>query len=637
MEERRTFQHAYESAISTRIRAAATSTYAAKLARLATAPSALTQASRRGHRIFYERCSEACESRGAWARAVGMRAEGGISAFLRRREGESSAAKRFTLVIYALIAMGLGLRCLAYVANPSFSLDEAQLGLNVIERSFGSLLNQLYFNQGAPSAFLETTKAATSLLGTTELALRALPFAAALLAIPLFWRVASELLEARTSLVIAVALFSASMPLTVFGSTAKQYSSDVLVGLVLSVSGLRALQRKSLRDLGLLSVLGATLVWFSHPAVFTLAGITLALAASTVFDRGARRSLVPLAAATAIWVASFAGSYLTARTTLQHLRHSLENTSGFPVASSGESVTFIRAAAGSFRYLAGIGDFTLGGVEVGKMVAFVFLLLCILGFALRCRRVPAQSLLLAVPPTLALIAIAVGRYPHYPRVSLFAVPALVIFAAEGLGALVRAPGRVSEAIPCWAVACLCLVFTIPPGVKAALDPSGREALRPVMKHLASIEQPGEGLYLYHSLQYAFGYYLQCECFAGGSLAARAAQLWPVRPTHGDGQWDPAVRSVSSKVVIGRRLGGSALAQIPDLARLPRRSAVWVVFGDISQSEQASLLRCLDSLGSRRQSFARADEAVAAHAYLYAFPEGGRAPFGAKFRSACLAH
>lgn len=574
----------------------------------------------------------------ASARAVGMSTEGGIKAFLRKRESESSATKRFTLVIYALVATGLGLRCLAYVANPSFSLDEAQLGLNVIERSSGSLLNQLYFNQGAPSAFLETTKAATSLLGTTELALRALPFAAALLAIPLFWRVASELLEARTSLVIAVALFSASTPLTVFGSTAKQYSSDVLVGLVLSASGLRALQRKSLRDLGLLSVLGATLVWFSHPAAFTLAGITLALAVSIACDGRARRSLIPVAAATAIWVASFAGSYLTARTTLQHLRHSLENTLGSsPVASSGESVTFIRAAAGSFRYLAGIGDFTLGGVEVGKMVSFVFLLLCILGFALRCRRVPAQSLLLAAPPTLALIAIAVGRYPHYPRVSLFAVPALVIFAAEGLGALVRAPRRVSEAIPCWAVACLCLVFTIPPGVRAALDPPEREALRPVMKHLASVEQPGEGLYLYHSLQYAFGYYLQCDCFAGGSLGARAAQLWPVRPTHGEGQWDPALRSLSSKVVIGRRLGGSAPAQIPDLAHLPRRSAVWVVFGDISDSEQASLLRCLDSLGSRRESFAGADEAVAAHAYLYAFPKGGRAPFSAKFRSACLAH
>ena len=58
-------------------------------------------------------------------------------------------------LIAALIVVGTGLRVAYYICNPSLSLDESFIALNVLARSHLDLFGTLDFNQGAPSGFLQ--------------------------------------------------------------------------------------------------------------------------------------------------------------------------------------------------------------------------------------------------------------------------------------------------------------------------------------------------------------------------------------------------------------------------------------------------------------------------------------------------
>jgi hypothetical protein len=259
----------------------------------------------------------------------------------------------------------------------------------------------------------------------------------------------------------------------------------------------------------------------------------------------------------------------------------------------------------------------VGSVDVGNAVAIVFLILCIFGFIVSFQHRALQSVVLVAPLILTLAAIAIGRYPHYPRASLFAVPPLVILTAKGLGALIRQGQPWHRQLLGWGMA-VCIPVTVVVGLGAGFTPSKREALRSVMSHVAHAQQPHDGLYLYFPLQYAFRYYLDCACFDRVATVAEAANLWSVQQVDGLGQWDPALRSLSSGTVIGRRLGDNAADQLPDLARVPRRRRVWIVLGELTKGESQLLLHCLDRFGTRSRSFAGGGDESAAHAYLYSF-------------------
>jgi hypothetical protein len=532
------------------------------------------------------------------------------------RRSEFRLRGGFRLVSFGVLAIGLALRLSAYSWRPSLSIDEAQLTLNVLRRPFSDLGHQIDFGQGAPLAFLESVKAITSAFGTTEFALRLVPLAAALLSVPLFYNVASQVLE-RPAVIVASTLFSLSTPLILFATTVKQYSSDVLVALVLYVFGLRALKHPRWTELVAFGVMGAAAVWFSYAAAFVLAGITFVLATSLSLRRERNRAIA-MGVVTAVLLVSFGASYVLAATALSHLRHSVEGSLAPKSLSPGEIGTFLRSVAGSFRYLLGIGSVPLGGVDLGDVVAVILAMLCLVGFVSLLRQRTAQAWMLGLPLILAFCAMAAGRYPVWPRLSLFAVPSIVILLANGAARLTEHEGMRIRAAA-WSLLGACLAFTLVPGVKAGIRPSEREALRPVMNFLATHERQGQDVYLYHSAQYAFSYYLKCHCFGPRSATRRARTLWPVTAISGPDEWDPALRSVSSRLVIGRRFGGNAQDQIRDLVRIPRRSAVWIVLADLSKKERVLLLGCLDRAGTRTRSFAGADEERAARAYLYVLP------------------
>ncbi|MCI0556466.1 MAG: hypothetical protein L0287_36450, partial [Anaerolineae bacterium] len=154
------------------------------------------------------------------------------------------------------------------------------LALNIINRDFAALFQPLDYDQGAPLGFLLVEKIFNSILGRHELVLRFFPFLAGLASLWLFYLLLMSLRggDSRRSNLLALALFALNSQLVYYTSEAKQYIVDVAVTVGLLFLALPLLQgqanRRNYLYLGITGIIG---LWFSHPALFILAGIGAAL------------------------------------------------------------------------------------------------------------------------------------------------------------------------------------------------------------------------------------------------------------------------------------------------------------------------------------------------------------------------
>src|SRR6185503_8451750 len=179
--------------------------------------------------------------------------------------------------VTALLLLGFALRLRQYLTSRSLWADEAMLALNIVNRSFGELFQPLDFNQGAPIGFLLVEKFFNAILGRHELVLRFFPFLAGLAALGLFYLLLKQTTH-RTGLLVGLALFAVNPQLVYYTSESKQYIVDVMVLLAILVLALPLFQRPPRRqDFLILAAAGILALWLSHPALFALAGIGVAL------------------------------------------------------------------------------------------------------------------------------------------------------------------------------------------------------------------------------------------------------------------------------------------------------------------------------------------------------------------------
>ncbi len=219
------------------------------------------------------------------------------------------AATYMAILCVAILMIAAVLRLSQYMANRSLWLDEAMLALNIVNRSFIGLTQPLDYVQGAPLGFLFLQKLMTVLFGNMDYVLRIVPLVCGLTSIWLMYALAEHVFIERLSVVAAIILFAVSDRLIYYTSEVKQYSSDVLICLVLLLTIVRGLDRNlGRRDFALLAALGAGALWFSHPAVFTLVGAGSALGVHFILNRD-RRSILMLACVVGFWLLSLAILY----------------------------------------------------------------------------------------------------------------------------------------------------------------------------------------------------------------------------------------------------------------------------------------------------------------------------------------
>ncbi len=478
---------------------------------------------------------------------------------------------------WILIGLGIFLRFKHYLSNRSLWLDEAMLTLNIQSRSFEQLLQPLDYKQGAPVGFLFIEKLAILLFGNNEYALRLFPFVCGILALFLFYRVAQAFIRPK-AVPITLALFVICDSLIYFSAEVKQYSSDVTIALLLYLVASHYLEREYLtfQQTVFCALIGALAVWFSHPAVFILAGIGLTF----IFSCVRRKHWQKLGWILAIGSLSLISFFILYSLSLQDLANHKELVDSweiafmpFPPTSFWDIWWFVNAFFKTFAYPVGL---PLSGVAaLAFLIGSYFLFL----------ENKEKLLLLVIPILFTGLASGLYKYPFHGRLLLFLLPSFLLLVAEGVEQIWE---RTKMSVPILGIIVLGLLFLHPVllVVPRLVYPHTQEEIKPVLSYIQEHKQAGDLLYIYYPAQYAFRYYAERYGF------------------HPD------------DYIIGSQHLENNYQQ--DLAKIQGHKRIWFLFSHVIRRNIAAkelLLQQLDTAGSRLDFFQR----KGVEAYLYAFP------------------
>ncbi len=212
--------------------------------------------------------------------------------------------------IYFVITAGISLRIYHYFYNRSLWGDEAFLGINFLVKDFYELTQPLINDQQAPLGFLWSEKFFTILFGAgNEYALRFFPLLCGIGSIPLFYHLCKSYLS-DTGTAIAITCFAFASPLVAHSVEAKQYSTELLVTVVLLLLFKWFEKRNSLSASVLSGAAGSILLWFSYPSIFILFSYAT-LTSIKYFIRKDWKMLGLRLITFGIWGTSFLINYLT--------------------------------------------------------------------------------------------------------------------------------------------------------------------------------------------------------------------------------------------------------------------------------------------------------------------------------------
>jgi hypothetical protein len=495
----------------------------------------------------------------------------------------SGDSTKIRCVAIGLIVLGIAVRLRMYLADRSLWRDEAALALNIIHRSFTGLLRPLDNEQGAPVGFLMLQRISVTLLGNGERALRLVPLLASVLALVLFWPLCRRIIGGVGGLV-ALGILSLAYRQWEYADQNKQYSTDVLVAVILLRLGVWALPRENPapRRLMVLAIVGAIAVWFSHAAVFVLAGVgCFALVRQFAWPRWTIGLLALVAVA---WLASFAVDYAVCLRPLSRdpfMRQFWTAAHGFaPAPTSVSSLVWL------YNYFLELpdnpGSLSFGTPALGPAPSVAMLLYFLGIYALwrRDRRILALAL---IPILFGLAASMAHLYPFRYRLALFTAPLVAIPVGAGFAELFM-QGGVAK---CCAIAALVMLAIEP--AKTTLDylrqPPLLREMRPAVAYIAAHRQSGDVCYVYPLCEYAFEYYQERQGLRDIPFTVGSQDV---------PGWDAYAAELSK--LSGRR--------------------VWVLFEDTADhngvNEQQMALHILDGMGRRVEEFQPFGEYVACY-------------------------
>jgi len=480
-------------------------------------------------------------------------------------------------IIAAALVAGVALRIAAWAQNRSLWLDEVYLALNITGRSLAGLWQPLDHDQAAPLGFLMLTKLVTLLAGDGELALRLLPLACGIAAVLLFPRVALRLLPAGGA-AFATVLFAVTPKLVYYSAELKQYAADVLFAVIaLDLTTRPWGHTPRPIPMGCLAVVAGLAVWFSHAAVFVLAGLGIVAAA----DQAARRdwrSLRHFSLVALVLTVSVGTCYVISLRELGRNTHLLDYWRDYfaplPPRNFAQLGWYARAAAWLFEGPAGMS-------VADVSVALPALVLFAVGLGYLSRHRPWLAAAIVAPLAVALVASALGRYPFGGRLLLFAVPLMHLGLGAGWSAVrpsLRAPATSLALVTAAAVAGA-------PSLTAAqrlVRPQVAEDPRAVVAFLAANWQPNDRVYLSAMAREPFLYY-----------ASRAGLDAP-------------------SVIIGRAPRSDWQSVTADVPGLAGQGRVWLFVVHEPGSDHRFLTWSLEQLGRLVTNF----RAPGAAAYLY---------------------
>jgi hypothetical protein len=472
---------------------------------------------------------------------------------------------------WAIVLIGALLRLRRYLEYRGLMHDDALLANNIFSKNFSQLLRPLDTgDQAAPVGFLILQKCAVVLLGHNEHVLRLIPFLAAVIVLPLFY-LAVRRVAGNPVAIMALAVMALAEPLVRYCAEAKQYSTDVLwatVALALAITA------DSVCSISILAVVGAILLWFSHPLLFVLGGIGLTLFITHL--RGGKYKLAQADAVMGItWLASFAANYLlitryyVASDSL-HLYWVNQDAFGPLPQSLHTLLWYPKTIIGLFNYPLGILP-SHHSQTAARIIASVTVGIFILGLGILWRQSRRMTGILIGTIALAVAASALQRYPFAERLTLFCAPLIVLPLAFAMGNewwqrnLTRIGG--------WLALCA-IIFLYPLYIQAkyVIHPEVRYDANPAIHYVKDHWQPGDSIYLHWGSDVLGHYYLRA---------------------------DPALNVPGSQLITGtyeKNLNAREKTYAGDLLQVQGRARVWVIFSMDPVKDRQMIEHILDQRG-----------------------------------------
>ena len=399
--------------------------------------------------------------------------------------------------IWTILIVGILIRAVQYIYNRSLWLDEMMLTHNIIDRSFHGLLQPLDLNQGAPIGFLFLEKLAVLTFGPNAYALRLFPFLSGVIALILFYKVCLSYIK-KDVIPVCLLLFSFCIPLIRYSSEVKQYSTDVLIALILYLAAdpFFSKEKGNLKYI-IFGIIGALSVWFSHSSVFVLAGIGTVLFIMYLYS-GDWRAAIKLAGVYLFWIISFALIYYVS---LRYLTSNKVLTGYWKHYFAQILPTSISAIRGDFDYF----YFNVFSYIFGNKIYLIAGFLFFMGFGAIFIEKNVKLAAAISPVVFALIASALGKYPFSGRLILFLAPALILITSVGAISLIsKYSGNMAVLI-----LALFLTFFLFPfynAYKTIAKPIKIEEIKPVMQYISKNSKKDDIIYVYYGAKIAFGFY-----------------------------------------------------------------------------------------------------------------------------------
>jgi hypothetical protein len=495
----------------------------------------------------------------------------------------------FLALVVVIIGFGIILRTSKYLPGRSMRGDELSVTLNLLNRSAVDLVTKpLDYEQAAPIGFLLAVKALVTLLGPSEYVLRFVAFVSGCLSLVLMYWLLSKTTN-RYGILFSVLAFASSYYLIYYSAELKQYSSDVLVTLVLALYFHRHISRETYqRDFWELGIAGTLAIVFSHPAIFVVIAMGMTLLVHYWKDR---QKLIWIMVVGTVWAGTFLAIYLTL------LRH--QTTSTYLITFWGDLNSYmpIRFWRNPSWFSDSIGHlFTnIGGLSMG--IPYILIALYLYGLWQFWKEKTWQWIAMAIIPIgINMLVSGFEKFPFHGRLIMYLLPLVFLVfakAVDGLTSLVR--NKVAGNLLFIALV-IALLRPALPTAENFLVSKGylQDDLKPALAFMEENLQSSDTVYLYHYVATPFAYYA------------------------------PQYRLEGLNIVYGQNYSRNARKYQDELSSLPRGQRIWFLFtfvGDArinkndKQDEREYFLDYLNSNGSLVQEFYSENDASSAHLYI----------------------
>jgi hypothetical protein len=413
-------------------------------------------------------------------------------------ERRVSPSLLYPALITGLIALGIVLRARQYFINRSLWLDEAMLADNIVNRSFRGLLQPLDYSQGSPIGFLIIEKISTRFLGNQDYVLRAFPFLAGIVSIFLFFILTNYLLS-RPGVVLALSLFIFNDKLIYYASEVKQYATDVAVAMLLLVYAISLTRNgsKSKKQYLMWGFVASFCVWFSHPALFILIGISTGLFIQVREEKN-WANFRWLGWATFTWSAAFLLDYLISLRQLTNNTVLIDYWVNYymPIPPWSDVGWFPTMSCELFQWQLSVSN------------CWVVAILFFLGVGSFLIFKQQWGIMLSLPFLVALGVSSFHLYPFGQRPLLFLVPLTVILIAGGVELFIRIT-RLKTLLSSgvWILfSVFLLAGTFVLAYKNFTDPPRKEDIKPVLSSIAEAKETGDLICINVEAKPAYDFY-----------------------------------------------------------------------------------------------------------------------------------